>query len=166
MKMPAPAEPSMATPMRSSIMKRSVVIAGHKTSVSLEDDFWSMLKEIADQRGTSLKELIATIKAHLRQGRSRASHESVSLPLMPRVLPRGYRPKPDHRRVLALLATSRDGLSETALLKHGCTAEQISDLVQQGLATMSMQRIPMGNRIIEVARVRITEDGRRAAGTR
>ena len=85
---------------------------------------------------------------------------------MPRVLPRGYRPKPDHRRVLALLATSRDGLSETALLKHGCTAEQISDLVQQGLATMSMQRIPMGNRIIEVARVRITEDGRRAAGTR
>src|SRR5262245_53687934 len=80
---------------------------------------------------------------------------------MPRVLPRAYRPKPDHRRILALLAASRDGLNETALLKHGCTVEQISELVQRGLATMSMQRIPVGNRIIEVARVRITEDGRR-----
>ena len=49
-------------------MKRSVVIAGHKTSVSLEDDFWNVLKEIADQRGTSLKELIATIKADRHAG--------------------------------------------------------------------------------------------------
>jgi len=68
MNMPAPAEPSMTTPMRSSIMKRSVVIAGHKTSVSLEDDFWNVLKEIADQRGTSLKELIETIKADRHVG--------------------------------------------------------------------------------------------------
>ena len=32
--------------MKSSIIKRSVVIAGHKTSVSLEDAFWSGLKQI------------------------------------------------------------------------------------------------------------------------
>jgi len=62
--------------------------------------------------------------------------------------------------VLALLASSVDGLTETAMLKHECTARQISELVQQGLATVSMQRIPVGNRIIEVARVRITEAGR------
>src|SRR5262249_16151664 len=49
--------------MKSPIVKRSIVIAGHKTSVSLEDDFWNLLKEIAEERGTSLSELIASIKA-------------------------------------------------------------------------------------------------------
>ena len=33
--------------MQSAIVKRSIVIAGHKTSVSLEDEFWNGLKEIA-----------------------------------------------------------------------------------------------------------------------
>ena len=33
--------------MKSPIVKRSIVIGGHKTSVSLEDAFWSGLKEIA-----------------------------------------------------------------------------------------------------------------------
>ena len=33
--------------MRSQVAKRSIVIAGHKTSVSLEDEFWDSLKEIA-----------------------------------------------------------------------------------------------------------------------
>jgi hypothetical protein len=33
--------------MKSSIVKRSIVVAGHNTSVSLEDAFWKMLKEIA-----------------------------------------------------------------------------------------------------------------------
>ena len=33
--------------MKSSIIKRSIVIEGHKTSVSLEDAFWRGLKEIA-----------------------------------------------------------------------------------------------------------------------
>jgi predicted DNA-binding ribbon-helix-helix protein len=36
--------------MKSSIVKRSIVVAGHNTSVSLEDAFWKMLKEIASGR--------------------------------------------------------------------------------------------------------------------
>ena len=39
-----------ATTMKSSIVKRSVVLAGRKTSVSLEEEFWNGLKEIADGR--------------------------------------------------------------------------------------------------------------------
>jgi hypothetical protein len=33
--------------MKSSVLKRSIIIAGHKTSVSLEDEFWNGLKQIA-----------------------------------------------------------------------------------------------------------------------
>ena len=47
--------------MRSQVAKRSIVIAGHKTSVSLEDEFWDSLKEIARERGMSLMELVAAI---------------------------------------------------------------------------------------------------------
>jgi len=47
--------------LKSSVSKRSIVIAGHKTSVSLEDQFWNSLKEIAGQRGITLAELVATI---------------------------------------------------------------------------------------------------------
>ena len=47
--------------MRSQIAKRSIVIAGHKTSVSLEDEFWDSLKEIARERGMTLLELVAAI---------------------------------------------------------------------------------------------------------
>ena len=47
--------------MRSAVVKRSIVIAGHKTSVSLEDEFWESLKEIAGERGVTLGELVRTI---------------------------------------------------------------------------------------------------------
>ncbi len=43
------------------IRKRSVTIAGHATSVSLEEAFWRRLKEIARRRGLSLNALIAEI---------------------------------------------------------------------------------------------------------
>jgi predicted DNA-binding ribbon-helix-helix protein len=46
---------------RSSVVKRSIVIAGHKTSVSLEDEFWKSLKEIARERDMTLAQLVATI---------------------------------------------------------------------------------------------------------
>ena len=49
--------------MKSPVVKRSVVVAGHKTSVSLEDAFWESLKEIAVQRQKSLSELIAAINS-------------------------------------------------------------------------------------------------------
>jgi predicted DNA-binding ribbon-helix-helix protein len=47
--------------VRSSVLKRSIVIAGHKTSVSLEDEFWKSLKEIAGERGMTLAQLVAAI---------------------------------------------------------------------------------------------------------
>ena len=47
--------------MKSSVVKRSVVVAGHKTSVSLEDAFWKCLKEIAGNRQTNLSDLVAVI---------------------------------------------------------------------------------------------------------
>jgi predicted DNA-binding ribbon-helix-helix protein len=47
--------------MTSPVVKRSIVIAGHKTSVSLEDSFWSGLKEIAAERGQTLSDLVASI---------------------------------------------------------------------------------------------------------
>jgi predicted DNA-binding ribbon-helix-helix protein len=47
----------------SGIVKRSVSIAGHRTSVTLEAPFWDALKEIAGQRGSSVQQLIGTIDA-------------------------------------------------------------------------------------------------------
>jgi predicted DNA-binding ribbon-helix-helix protein len=49
--------------MKSSVVKRSIVIDGHKTSVSLEDPFWDDLKKIARTRSLTLSKLIATINA-------------------------------------------------------------------------------------------------------
>lgn len=43
--------------------KRSVVIAGHKTSVSLEEPFWAALQTLADRRGVSVNGLVAQIDA-------------------------------------------------------------------------------------------------------
>jgi predicted DNA-binding ribbon-helix-helix protein len=54
--------------MKSPVVKRSIVIAGHKTSVSLEDAFWRGLKEIAGGRSTTLSDLVASIDADRRQG--------------------------------------------------------------------------------------------------
>ena len=41
--------------------KRSITIAGHRTSVSLEEPFWRALAEIASATGTSLAALVASI---------------------------------------------------------------------------------------------------------
>jgi predicted DNA-binding ribbon-helix-helix protein len=54
--------------MKSPVSKRSVVIAGHKTSVSLEDAFWNGLKEIARGRETTLSDLVASIDVERQQG--------------------------------------------------------------------------------------------------
>jgi predicted DNA-binding ribbon-helix-helix protein len=47
--------------MKSTVVKRSVVLAGHKTSVSLEDPFWEGLKEIAKAKRQSLSDLVSGI---------------------------------------------------------------------------------------------------------
>ena len=54
--------------MKSPVVKRSIVIAGHKTSVSLEDAFWKGLKEIAGGRDMTLSDLVSTIDSDRRHG--------------------------------------------------------------------------------------------------
>ena len=54
--------------MKSPVVKRSIVIAGHKTSVSLEDAFWKGLKEIAGGRDVTLSDLVSTIDSERRHG--------------------------------------------------------------------------------------------------
>jgi len=54
--------------MKSPVIKRSIVIAGHKTSVSLEDAFWRGLKEIADSREMTLSDLVSTIDSERSHG--------------------------------------------------------------------------------------------------
>ena len=54
--------------MKSPVVKRSVVLAGHKTSVSLEDAFWQGLKEIATSRRTTLSNLINSIDIDREHG--------------------------------------------------------------------------------------------------
>ncbi|HKS85344.1 MAG TPA: ribbon-helix-helix domain-containing protein [Pseudolabrys sp.] len=54
--------------MKSPVVKRSIVIAGHKTSVSLEDAFWKGLKEIANGRELTLSDLVASIDTERRHG--------------------------------------------------------------------------------------------------
>jgi predicted DNA-binding ribbon-helix-helix protein len=48
-------------PMKSPVIKHSIVIRGHKTSVSLEEPFWTALKEIAVQREMTLSDVVTEI---------------------------------------------------------------------------------------------------------
>jgi len=52
-----------AAPMASGVIKRSVRIAGHATSVSLETEFWQALRDIAARRGVTTESLVAEIDA-------------------------------------------------------------------------------------------------------
>jgi predicted DNA-binding ribbon-helix-helix protein len=54
--------------MKSSICKRSIVIDGYKTSVSLEDAFWQALREIARKRNETLSSLVGSIDAGRQYG--------------------------------------------------------------------------------------------------
>ena len=67
-------------------MKRSFTLAGHRTSVALEEAFWAALNRLATARGQTLSALVATTDA------ARASDEPLASAL----------------RVLALLESSRD----------------------------------------------------------
>jgi predicted DNA-binding ribbon-helix-helix protein len=54
--------------MKSTVVKRSIVLAGHKTSVSLEDAFWEGLKDIAKARRGTLSDLVGGIDTQREQG--------------------------------------------------------------------------------------------------
>jgi predicted DNA-binding ribbon-helix-helix protein len=75
---------------KSRVIKRSIVIAGHKTSISLEDAFWNSLREIATARGVTLSTLVSTIDGD-RQ------HTNLSSAIRLFVLDH-YRAKADARR--------------------------------------------------------------------
>jgi predicted DNA-binding ribbon-helix-helix protein len=82
--------------MKSPVVKRSIVIAGHKTSVSLEDAFWKGLKEIASDRNLTLSDLVATIDTDRRQGNLSSAirlfvldhYRSQTIPTLTPTLPR------------------------------------------------------------------------------
>ena len=50
--------------VKSPVLSHSVSVDGHKTSISLEEAFWSALKDIAHERGESLSHLIDSINAN------------------------------------------------------------------------------------------------------
>jgi len=76
--------------MKSSIVKRSIVIDGHKTSVSLEDAFWTTLKDIAHAECVAVSKIVAEIDKKRKLGnlssavrlfvldRTRAGEQSIS----------------------------------------------------------------------------------------
>ena len=47
--------------MQTAVIKRSIVLDGHKTSVSLENEFWHGLREIAGRENTALSTLVGKI---------------------------------------------------------------------------------------------------------
>jgi predicted DNA-binding ribbon-helix-helix protein len=59
----------------SPVLKRSINVDGHRTSVTLEDAFWNAFKEIAAAQGIAIGSLIATIDSerHERQQANLAS---------------------------------------------------------------------------------------------
>ena len=54
--------------MNSTVVKRSIVLAGHKTSVGLEDAFWEGLKDIAKTRRVTLRDLVGGIDLDREHG--------------------------------------------------------------------------------------------------
>ena len=54
--------------MKSAVIKRSIVLAGHKTSVSLEDAFWAGLKEFSKSQNTTVSNLVTDIDLQRRNG--------------------------------------------------------------------------------------------------
>ena len=54
--------------MKSMVIKRSVVLSGHKTSVSLEDAFWESFKQIAASRGMPLSTLLTEVESGHHHG--------------------------------------------------------------------------------------------------
>lgn len=59
--------------MASSVVKRSVAISGHKTSVTLEDNFWRALQEIAQVQKMTVSSLLNQIDQQ-REEKNLSSH--------------------------------------------------------------------------------------------
>jgi hypothetical protein len=69
----------------------------------------------------------------------------------------------EQRGALAMLATSgRDGATQALLSAHGFDASLIAELVNHGLATLTAEKVRAGDKLIAVAKARITQAGRDA----
>jgi len=66
---------------------------------------------------------------------------------------------------MTLLAANPRGVAEGMLLAHGVTIEDMVALVHAGYATATGERTRAGDKVIEVAVVKITDAGRKALGT-
>ena len=95
--------------MKSPVVKRSIVIAGHKTSVSLEDAFWASLKDIAGTRNMTLSELVASIDADRRQGNLSSAIRLYRARSLPRTERRPSGGRTRDRRAPRLSAARRIG---------------------------------------------------------
>ena len=72
--------------------------------------------------------------------------------------------EPDRRRALELLASSPDGCTEALMVANGFTIELLLELLRTGLATAHAERIIVDGKMTEVARMGITDEGRRLLG--
>jgi len=88
--------------MKSAVFKRSIVIAGHKTSVSLEDAFWKELQKIAMGRHQTLSEMVSAIDS----GRA---HSNLSSALRLFVLDHYRAQIEEDGRILRLLGIEQNG---------------------------------------------------------
>lgn len=85
--------------MQSPVVKRSIVIDGHKTSVSVEDVFWTSLKEVARDRAMTLSKLVGSIEAERVPGANLSSTIRVYLLERLRTQLQHVRPCPDAPRL-------------------------------------------------------------------
>jgi hypothetical protein len=75
---------------------------------------------------------------------------------------RGGGPTPGRRRALELLAACPEGCTASILQARGVPVQQVVELVHAGLATARTERVLVGRTTIELARVKITNEGRKA----
>jgi predicted DNA-binding ribbon-helix-helix protein len=110
--------------MKSSIVKRSVVIGGHKTSVSLEDLFWTDLKAIARAQQMTLSGLVSKIDGRREQGNLSSTIRLFVLH--------------HHRNKDKRMDVAKDRLSEVALKEH----ERPGDPGRIGGVDLRQSKIP------------------------
>jgi predicted DNA-binding ribbon-helix-helix protein len=127
--------------MTSPVLKRSVVIAGRKTSVSLEQEFWDALKEMAAARGVTTGELIATIE----RGRTGSNLSScLRIFVLDSFRERATDPGPPSRRMVLVVDDEPLVLAVTAsmLADLGCevvTSANGSDALDKLAADQSIR---------------------------
>ena len=69
----------------------------------------------------------------------------------------------DERRALAMLANAgSDGVEQALLSAHGFDASVVAELVNKGMATITAEKVPAEEKLVAVAKVRITDAGQNA----